>query len=321
MIITLVTLLICISYVTAAKKFSSQNISNVIESASQPNSFTAPAAPSSVDPLKFPLVDSSVVSNNKPGESQFFHSPSELLASNNMELFAVVGGSNCAESLSYGPLSVSAAAVWGYPYFVSTLSAKGVAHNDWLQVVTSDGTTELFRVYWTFSAARTLADHFMLAARDGQSVSYRVVEASTATEYTYNGVWRYSSASGITSAQFDRTSVSNSFSASDGVWGAGNGELDGHNNPTGYTAHSFWGVGNWGGSDSQCSRIYMNGVASAHGGAAAKTFMYFSNLPVPTLGPTPVPTMAPTARPPSISMQVQQVSLQFYFRIHAIAHC
>ena len=97
------------------------------------------------------------------------------------QLFAVIGATQCAENLYYGPQSISksGSADGQRPYYLSTAtSSKNIPHTDWIQVVTSDGTTELFRIYWTFSTARTLAEHFSTAVSSGESVSYRIVDTA-----------------------------------------------------------------------------------------------------------------------------------------------
>jgi hypothetical protein len=135
------------------------------------------------------------------------------------QLFAVVGGSSCAETLAYGPLSVTQSGASGYPLFFSTQLSSFV-HSRWLEIVTSDGTTELFRIYWQFNTARTLANHFMEAVYSGVAVNYRVVDTagvggSIGTEYTYSATWRFSSTSTISSSEFTVSSVGAGFSGDD----------------------------------------------------------------------------------------------------------
>ena len=92
-----------------------------------------------------------------------------------LELFAVVGGIECAESLYYGPQSIttSGSGDGQHAFFLSTNTvSKDFAHKNWLQVVTSDGTTELFRIYWTFSTAKTLAQRFISVVGGSEPVSY-----------------------------------------------------------------------------------------------------------------------------------------------------
>jgi hypothetical protein len=222
-------------------------------------------------------------------------------------LFAVVGGTQCAEALPYGPQAITRGGSWDLtrPYFFSTVTeSKYVPHTQWLQIVTSDGITELFRVYWTFNAPRTLAEHFVTAVAQGVAVSYRVVTAAGA-EYAYAGTWRFSDGSGIQASTFETMYINNAFSADDGVWGAGNGVLNGNGNSFAYSAAKFWGVGTWDSGDStDCYKIFMNGVPYASYGYNTKTYMYYTTLTDPTAepttspsGPSYAPTLAPTGAP------------------------
>ena len=87
------------------------------------------------------------------------------------ELFAIIGGTNCAEQLSFGnqPILPSGSADGQHPYFLSTSAVP--AHTSWTQIVTSDGITELFRIYWSFSTAKTVTDRIASAVRKGEAVS------------------------------------------------------------------------------------------------------------------------------------------------------
>lgn len=49
------------------------------------------------------------------------------------QLFAVIGGSSCAETLAYGPLSVTQSGASGYPLFFSTQLSSFV-HSRWLEI-------------------------------------------------------------------------------------------------------------------------------------------------------------------------------------------
>jgi hypothetical protein len=230
-------------------------------------------------------------------------------------LFAVVGGTQCAEALPYGPQAITRGGSWDLtrPYFFSTVTeSKYVPHTQWLQIVTSDGITELFRVYWTFSTPRTLAEHFVTAVAQGVAVSYRVVTAAGA-EYAYAGTWRFSDGSGIQASTFETMYINNAFSADDGVWGAGNGVLNGNGNSFAYSAAKFWGVGTWDSGDStDCYKIFMDGVPYASYGYNTKTYMYYTTLTDPTAEPTTAPSgpsyaptlspsSAPTVRPTSLA--------------------
>lgn len=195
-----------------------------------------------------------------------------------MELFAVVGGGSCAEDLFYGPQSISTeGSADGHSFYVSTnTQSKAVAHTEWLQVITTGNEAELFRIYWTFDKARTLSEHFTAAVSFGESVSYRVVYASTGEEFAYSGTWRYSGVAQLTSESFRATESVCCFSADDGAWGAGSGTIDGNDANTIETS-SFWGLGNFDSSDNpDCSTVYVEGRAMAGVGGNAKSYIYYS---------------------------------------------
>ena len=107
-------------------------------------------------------------------------------------LFAVIGSGGCARSLYYGPQNITTAgsADGKHRYFLSTATGgKAAPHIEWLQIVTSDGSAELFRIYWTFSTAKTLADRFQAAVSSGEAVSYEVYDVASGQVYTYSGTW------------------------------------------------------------------------------------------------------------------------------------
>lgn len=88
------------------------------------------------------------------------------------KLFAVVGGSNCAEGLPYGPQDLTTGGTtggWNYRHYFST-KVGSVPHDTWLQVVTSDGTNELFRIYWSFRSRMTVTERLVSAVNGGESV-------------------------------------------------------------------------------------------------------------------------------------------------------
>jgi hypothetical protein len=64
-------------------------------------------------------------------------------------LFAVLGGTQCAESLWYGPQAVTLSGSYDgtrSSYLSTSTKRKTVPHFQWMQIVTSDGTTELVRL-------------------------------------------------------------------------------------------------------------------------------------------------------------------------------
>jgi len=208
-----------------------------------------------------------------------------------MALFAVVGGSNCAENLYYGPQAITktGSADGQNEYFLSTLAGLN-AHREWLQIVT-DGTTELYRIFWTFSSSKSIPERFANAVSVGESVSYRVVVPS-GVNYYYSGTWRFSNGASIFLSKFNVASTSCCFSADDGAWGAGNSIIDGNSiSGLANTGNSFWGIANFDNIDSSCSSVYQNGVITSNN---AKVYMYYNNLNVPSAAPT---QRSPTARP------------------------
>ncbi len=141
-----------------------------------------------------------------------------------------------------------------------------------MQVVTSDGVNEIFRIFWTFSTMKTLSDRFVDAVQVGERVSYRVVE-STGQERSFSGTWRFSSRSAITAATFDTTETKCCFSEDDAAWGGGKGIVDGANANSVYNTN-FWGMGNFDGDETSCRAFYRNGRITT--APAVRTFMYYS---------------------------------------------
>ena len=235
-----------------------------------------------------------------------------------MALFAVIGGASCAENLFYGPQAITKAgsADGNFEYFLSTIAGRN-AHREWLQVVT-DRTTELYRIYWTFSSSKSIADRFATAVGVGESVSFRVVVAATGQNYYYSGSWRFSNGASITASKFNSAVTSCCFSADDGAWGAGNSIIDGNSiSGVANTGNTFWGIANFDNADgTSCDDVYQNGVLTAN---TAKVYMYYNTVSVPTVAPTQrSPTMRPSRRPTNtptyeptvstaVSMQAEQV--------------
>jgi len=224
-------------------------------------------------------------------------------APENMVLFAVVGDFYCAQALQVGAVPITVAGMGVSEYGFSTLVGKTL-HRDWLQVVT-DGEAELYRIYWTFPTQKNLADRFSSAVNLGESVSYRVVETPTGQDHNYTGVWRFTSNN-------QAANIATLFASQpiqwglgpNGVWGAGNGAIDG-NHVYGSLAvdSTFWGIGSFfGGSAADCAKVYQNGVVIS---TTAKVFMYYDSTALPSAPPTPKP---PNLDPNYIVMKVEMVS-------------
>ena len=187
------------------------------------------------------------------------------------ELFAVVGGDQCAESLYYGPAAITAfGSSTGYEYYLSTsVATTAGAHSAWTQIVT-DGSTELFRIYWTFTTgAKTLAERFEDAVSSGETVDFRIVEPS-GTETTFTGVtWWYSSSAGSMLSKFSASGDTFGFSYDDGLWGASSFTLNGDGSSI-YPS-DFWGLGNANAGDSTCTDVYKSGTLVS---STAKSLFY-----------------------------------------------
>lgn len=197
----------------------------------------APSRKPSVTPTRSPSVAPSKLPTRSPSKA----------TTDDYELFAVIGGAECAEGLYYGPstLSASGSADGHAFYFWTKAPYAMIEHAKWLQVVTSDGSNELFRIYWTFADYKTLSQRFISAPTTGQVVSYLVLDTAgllgvVDKEYSYSGSWRYSNNASISGSEFNVLTSTLAFSRDDGVWGAGSGTVDGN----GAMKASFWGQGN-----------------------------------------------------------------------------
>lgn len=222
-------------------------------------------------------------------------STSPSISPANYELFAVVGGSECAEQLFYGPSPITpTGSADGHAYYLCTSTPSGARpHSQWLQLITNSTGGELFRIYWTFSDSKSLAQRFTAATSSGTAVSYRVVDTTGITgpvgiAYTFSGIWWYSDTAAITLSKFTVAQSTAVFSADDGIWGGAMGQVNG-NNAT--VPKTFWGQGNFNLGDATCGALYANGVLQAENG---KSLMYL----MPT---TAAPSTAPTQRPSTIA--------------------
>ena len=168
------------------------------------------------------------------------------------QLFAVTGSSRCAESLPYGPFSVTEDSA---PY-VSTL-LKYRHHDVWQQVLTGSGVA--LGITWQFSNVKSLQDRFHSAVTYGESVTWTVrcltgsVRCPVGFTTTKTGTWRFSHNAGDVRGKF--SSSGSGFSKDDGLWGAGSGIVDGN----GYAPSEFWGHGNHNSGDSLCQYVYLDG--------------------------------------------------------------
>lgn len=259
-----------------------------------------PSAAPSIAPTRLPSKDPSLAPTRRPTQIPSSTAPTltrspSILLTDEYELFAVIGGAECAEGLYYGPSPISTAgSADGHGYYFATNTAYGgLAHTDWLQIVTADGSAEMFRIYWSFTTSRTLSQRFIDAPSSPQAVSYHVVDTSgiggiIGQAYDFSTTWRFSNSAQMTAAKFAVSSSTLGFSADDGAWGAAAGVVDGN----GVTPSSFWGQGNFDAGDfGTCASIYAGGLYSvAYTGS--KSFMYLRKS-------IPMPTVAPSIRPPT----------------------
>ena len=210
--------------------------------------------------------------------------------------FARFGGGACAEKLPFGPeLLTSTGSVDGLnPYYFSTNAALDVVSDNWLQIVTSDGINDLFRVLWHFSDSKSVTARMSSAATVGEAVIWTVVDTSNSgTEYILSGLWRFSSAAGANTTDLFVGASGSELSASGGAWGAATGVLDGGFGPV---PTDFWGQGKFAGTDSACQEVFLAGNGTTQYPSPV-TYMYSAD-PSPTTAPTAVPTTSvPTALP------------------------
>jgi len=261
------------------------------------------------------------------------------LSDRRFELFAVLDGTHCAKNLTYGPSAVTVHGEAGganAAYLSTNTPHKDQRHKEWLQIVTSDGVTELFRIYWTFRIARTLEEHFTVAVTQGEFVNYRVVTPDGDVHDLW-AKWFFSSRAGNMTKKFSVTETTHGFSDIAGMWGAGSSRnLDGVHYFCGYIDHTnpsyeldcryliardCWGFGNRYDSDIGCLNVDRNGESTGY--PAMKTYMSYA---VDTRLSDATPTLSPTAPPPtvvrSIAMSVEQVhcSSIFCMFVSAFSH-
>ena len=209
-------------------------------------------------------------------------------------LFAVTNGTTCAESLPYGPASISESSS---PYLSS--AHKQALHSQWYQHLTvSSGAT--LEIQWQFSDTKTLQDRFQAAVYSGERVTWTVTyEGAT---HTKTGTWWFSSAAdgysgGGMLSRFAGSGTN--FSYDGGLWGGGTGEVDGYAYKDGtynYMPSDFWGHGNFYSSDSGvCWTAYLGPTRSR----VVRNLMYVRvHTSAPTgAGQTWSPTTSPTSSP------------------------
>ena len=261
------------------------------------------SAPSTHSPTIMPSTQTPTIAPSTSSPTQPSAAPTTFPTKTGLNLFAVLCGNICAKDLRYGPQSLTTAGTANphFPCFLSTSTVgKDIPHKEWLQIVTSDGTTELFRIYWNFYTARTLARHFNDAVKYGVSVRYTAMDVQTDTQCSYIGTWYFSRSAGTMDSRFTITTTQYGFSNNGGTWGSGSGKIDGNGR---VAPSSFWGIGNFDTQETSGTKIYKQGVASSNYGSSLKVYMYYSTMAEPTVYPTP----APSSPPEKIILKVIQV--------------
>jgi len=213
-----------------------------------------------------------------------------------------------AENLPYGPSTITAGSTSAY--FSTAL--KNTKHTGFEQVFKLDGSTTRFTILWTFQTEKTLQQRFLDATRSGEPVSWVVTKGGTT--HKYSGTWWFSIGANLASSAFSSSWSSWSrFSADDGIWGAGNGVLNGDRQqctskpsacPSVFDLSTTggWGVQNFDSGDD--GTFYESGVAYS-GDSRMRTEMYLVSGSGVTLSPsaTPAarcPTVAPTDFPTNV---------------------
>lgn len=223
-------------------------------------------------------------------DADLFAVPSEVDIDSSYELFAVVGGKECAEALVYGPSAITAdGSADGFAYYLSTSTEFGsTPHTDWLQIVQDTSSQELFRIYWHFHSYAPLSERFVPVYTNTEWVSYRIVDTAglngtAGREYLMQGNWSFSSGSAITADIFSAPKSTCCFSASGGVWGAASGTVDG-NRPISY----LWGQVDYRAVDAHCGDVLVHGQGRGQG----RSLIYVQK-PAPSAAPT-TPSSQPT---------------------------
>jgi hypothetical protein len=176
-------------------------------------------------------------------------------------LFAVTGASKCAESLPYGPSSLTESSS---PYVSTQL--KHMLHTEWQQnLTTSAGST--LSIIWQFADLKTLQDRFQTAVATGEPVTWTISYAGST--YSKSGTWRFSSGAGNMLSRF--AGSGSRFSSDDGLWGAGSGVVngDGSNYPS-----EFWGHGILQTNDGSCRNVYLGSSSPSNGLTVSRNLMY-----------------------------------------------
>ena len=198
-----------------------------------------------------------------------------------------------AEDLPYGPAATRLLET--DPAFFDT-SLGTQLHNQWLQRGIDDSGT-LYEIAWQFSDTKTIATRLQNAIDVGEPVQWTVRSPLITGAQSFSGTWRFSSGAGDLSSKFDGSSGTEFVSdlgpmtPGNGIWGAGNGVIDGT------TAITFppvfppktnllWGVGNLDGNDffsafANSGTLILNGEVQTSLPPGFKNLMYVQTTAVP----------------------------------------
>jgi hypothetical protein len=159
-------------------------------------------------------------------------------------MFGRLAAGACAESLEYGPVALDAeecsAVFASHPGFLSTGPAADTWHLGWWQLVTADGFTPLFHIFYKFADVATLADRFAAAAGGGGvAVDFEVWDAALGVQLATFDAATYCGATGAfdrpggspfaaaaAESAADGDAIRVGFSGDDWCWGAKGGTVD-----------------------------------------------------------------------------------------------
>lgn len=181
-------------------------------------------------------------------------------------IWAVTTGTACADNLPFGPNAMTDTQTEPY---VSTCYADTL-HDKWLQEIDMGDGTPGMSIQWNFQTVQTVQNRFVRAVAQAEPVDWTVCYNGTTIQKS--GLWWFSKPAGNYTSLFVSGGAGLKFSQDDGLWGAGNGELNGDHGNT-YAkgnwagqAEDFWGTGNRDKLDhQQCPKVYFgdsyNGVS------------------------------------------------------------
>ena len=206
-----------------------------------------------------------------------------------MQLWAVISGNNCAETLPYGPnTSWPGGSSWDTTPYVCTNCVQ-FPHATWRQYFFSP--VRNFTIEWHFNDSKTLEQRFNSATTGGncctcgqqccsgcgEPVRWTITDHGGQNVSEIVGTWRWSNSATSSGSYFSSSSSTSGgkgsggyFSSDDGCWGAGY-ILDGNSRQSN---HVLYGICNLNSGDSgQCSNLFHpnapyepNGAMSPYSG-------------------------------------------------------